>query len=77
MKYLNHPILYLLALLTNGEVVVLRNHNRETIWSVAWTDAWGDKYARPHTLTKIGHVVLFPNGTCGGQSCYITQWKKA
>lgn len=77
MKYLTHPLLYLIALLTNGEVVVLRDCHGETYWSIAWIDVWGVKYARPKTMLKVGHVQLLSNGSCVGNSSYIKQWKKA
>lgn len=63
------------AWLTGGRCVVLRDHNKQSYYTIAYRDAWGDLTANVYWFTKVGHVRLLASGETVGESSYIREWK--
>lgn len=70
--------LRLIAWLTNGEVVYLKDYVKKVHKSIAYKTPFGDIYCYVYPITHVGHVILLPNGKVdpNSQSSYIKAWVK-
>lgn len=68
-------ILKLLQILGIVKLVWLKDHVNCVYLTILREDSFGVQWAYVHPFTRIGHVILNPDGTCGGKSIYIKRWE--
>jgi hypothetical protein len=66
----------IIAALTGGKVVQLRDHDYEITTRLAYRSAYGWTAYRMSRVFGISRVLLLPDGTVKGAS-YVHEWKDA
>jgi hypothetical protein len=70
------PAVWLLTKLRIVKGVLLKDFDGEVRYNIARRDPFdGTMYASVYPFTGVGHVILNPDGTTGGNSIYIHNWK--
>ena len=76
MKYLTDPIKSIFALLTGATVICLEGYKGQTHKTTMRRNAFGKNEASVYWFPPVGHVICNNDGTCSGESSYISRWKK-
>lgn len=65
----------LIAFILRKKLVVLTDMHGDKYIVFERESRSGRKFTYVYDFTKVGHVILNDDGTCGGQSIYIKTWE--
>lgn len=69
-------LLWLVAAITGGRIVYLKDMHGVTYRTIAYRDEFGGVWCHVYPIVCVGHCVLLPDGTVHprSQSCYVERW---